>query len=154
VWNAYAEAFRKRHGAAPPRNGRTNKILCDLVDRIGADAPAVAAHYVASNFRRYVEEMHPVGLLLLHAEKLRTEWATGRRVTAHEAREVDTQQGKGDGWRRVFEKLAREDAEDAKSVPPHPPPKPAPEPVRPSPPPSQYENFTGRTDEAWKRFRG
>lgn len=41
--------------------------------------------------------------LLADAEKLRTEWVTGRRVTATAAWEADRLQEKGDMWRRIIE---------------------------------------------------
>ena len=36
--------------------------------------------------------MHPTNLLLRDAEKLRTEWATGRQVTRTQAAQVDRTQ--------------------------------------------------------------
>ena len=51
----------------------------------GAEAPSVAAWYVRHNRRMYVEAKHPTDLLVRDAEGLRTEWATNRQVTSHEA---------------------------------------------------------------------
>jgi len=56
-------------------------MLCKLVDKLGAEeAPLVAAFYVTHRSSWYAEKMHPVNLLLADAEKLRTEWATGRQA--------------------------------------------------------------------------
>lgn len=82
VWEAYARAFMLRYGAEPPRNAKVNALLCQLVDRLGVeDAPHVAAFYVEHDGRWYVEKGHSVAVMVTDAEKLRTEWATGRTVT-------------------------------------------------------------------------
>ncbi|HJV52761.1 MAG TPA: hypothetical protein VJ652_14940, partial [Noviherbaspirillum sp.] len=71
--------------------------------RLGAEeAPMVAAWFVGHNNRYYVQKMHAVGCLLADAEKLRTEWATGRRVTAAAAQEADRLQDTGDMWGRIM----------------------------------------------------
>ena len=78
---------------APVRNATVNGQLANLVARLGAEeAPAVAAFYVRSNNSRYVGAGHSVGMLLMDAEKLRTEWATGRQTTATQARLADRAQ--------------------------------------------------------------
>lgn len=84
VFDAYAEAYRKRYGAQPVRNAKVNSQLAQLVQkRLPAEeAPQVAAFYVGHEGARYVAAMHSVDLLLLDAEKLRTEWATGRQHTS------------------------------------------------------------------------
>lgn len=42
----------------------------------------MAAFYVTHRSSWYAEKMHPVNLLLQDAEKLRTEWATGRQAVS------------------------------------------------------------------------
>ena len=81
VWEAYALAYRERYGVEPVRNRSVNAMLGKLVDKLGADeSPPVAAFYVTHRSSWYAEKMHPVNLLLQDAEKLRTEWATGRQA--------------------------------------------------------------------------
>ena len=83
TWDAYASAYACRYGVMPVRNQTVNSCLSRLVDRLGAeDAPHVAAFYVTHNAQWYVSKMHPVNLLLADAEKLRTEWATGTKMTS------------------------------------------------------------------------
>ena len=90
VWNAYAEAYRTRYGVAPVRNQSANAMLCRVVDKLGQEeAPQVASFYLTHPGRFYVEKMHPINLLLNDAEKLRTEWATGQRMTATKAQQAD-----------------------------------------------------------------
>jgi hypothetical protein len=75
------------------RNATVNGQLANLVSRLGGEeAPAVAAFYVRSNDRRYVGAGHSVGMLVQDAEKLRTEWATGRQSTATQAIQADKTQ--------------------------------------------------------------
>jgi len=87
VWSAYAAAYAERHGVEPVRNAKVNAQLAQLVKRLGADAADVAAHYVRSPSAYYAQRGHSVDCLLADAEKLRTEWATGRSVTAIGARQ-------------------------------------------------------------------
>lgn len=93
TWKAYSQAYAVRYHVDPVRNATVNGQLANLVARLGAEeAPAVAAFYVRSNNSRYVGAGHSVGMLLMDAEKLRTEWATGRQTTATQARLADRAQ--------------------------------------------------------------
>lgn len=81
VWAAYSDAYERRYGVEPVRNGKVNGQMASLVGRLGGEeAAAVAAFYVGHSRRFYVENGHSVDLLLRDAEKLRTEWATGRQI--------------------------------------------------------------------------
>lgn len=105
VWRAYSAAYRLRYGDDPVRNQPANAMCCKLVDLLGADeAPDVAAYYLTSNYRWYVQTGHALTSLIKDAQKLRTEWRTGRRVTAAQAHEKDRLQETGDVWGRVIEK--------------------------------------------------
>jgi len=109
TWNAYASAYQGRYGVEPVRNATVNGQLANFVTRLGAqEAPYVAAFYVWHNNRYYAQQMHAVGPMVKDAEKLRTEWATGNRMTATQADQADKTQTNGD----VFGKLIRE-AQDA-----------------------------------------
>lgn len=93
IWAAYSTAYFNRYGAEPVRNAKINGQLAQVVDRLGADeAPHVAACYVASGNQFYVLRRHSVDCLLRDCESLRTEWATGTRITATEARHMDEHQ--------------------------------------------------------------
>lgn len=75
------------------RNATVNGQLAQLVARLGAqEAPGVAAFYLGHRNGLYVSAMHPVNLLLRDAEKLRTEWATGRQVTRTQGQMADKTQ--------------------------------------------------------------
>ena len=90
VWAAYAEAYQARYGAEPVRNAKVNKCIknfCTLVPM--NEAPAIAAAYVWSNNQYYVSRGHKVETMVADAEKLCTEWRTGRAVTATQARQAD-----------------------------------------------------------------
>lgn len=90
AWNGYADAYQDRYSELPVRNAKANALMKQLVDRLGADeAPMVAAFYVSHNGQFYVARGHAVELLVKDAEKLRTEWATGRTMTNTIARQTD-----------------------------------------------------------------
>lgn len=114
TWEAYAAAYRARYGADPLRNATVNGQLARLLQRVpGDEAPSVAQHYVGSNNARYLAAGHTVGCLLQDAEKLRTEWLTGRSSTAHEARATDRKSGRAQQYEQVFAQLRAEDLEEA-----------------------------------------
>lgn len=92
VWQAYSAAYRRKYGADPVRNATVNGQLAQVVNRLGDEAAFVAEFYLSHKNRFYVEKMHPVGLLLSDAEKLRTEWATGRQTTSTQAIQADKTQ--------------------------------------------------------------
>jgi hypothetical protein len=92
-------AYEKRYGAEPVRNATVNGQLLAVIKRLGAEeAPDVAAFYVAHKAAFYAQKGHPVGLLLLDAEKLRTEWITGRQITSTAARQQERTAANGQVW--------------------------------------------------------
>lgn len=93
AWKAYSEAYLERYEAEPVRNRTINGQLSQFVARLGAEeAPVVAAFYLGHRNGLYVSAMHPVNLLLRDAEKLRTEWATGRQTTRTQGQMADKTQ--------------------------------------------------------------
>jgi hypothetical protein len=93
VWNAYSDAYQRRYRVEPIRNAKVNGQLAQLIGRLGAElAPEVAAFYLTHNGRFYVEKCHAVDYLLRDCEKLHTEWATRRQVTATQAAQADKTQ--------------------------------------------------------------
>jgi hypothetical protein len=93
LWDAYSGAYQNRYGVPPVRNASVNAHLAQVVGKLGpVESPAVAAHFVKSQNGLYVSAMHPTNLLLRDAEKLRTEWATGRMVTRTQAQQADRTQ--------------------------------------------------------------
>ena len=104
IWAAYSAAYFNRYGTEPVRNAKINGQLAQVVDRLGADeAPHVAACYVGSNNSFYVARRHSVDCLLRDCEGLRTEWATGTRITAAEARQMDQHEAGAEAARWVAE---------------------------------------------------
>lgn len=90
IWCAYEAAYADRYGVPPVRNARVYGQVAQFAKRVSAEeAAAVATYYVGHNDQYYVKTGHPIGALLRDAEKLRTEWATGRRITTTRARQMD-----------------------------------------------------------------
>jgi len=105
AWDAYTGAFVHRYGTDPVRNATTNAQMAQFVGRIGADeAPHVAAFYVGHNGAFYVRGGHAIGGLLKDAEKLRTEWATRRQITATAAQQADRTQTNLDAFAPLLAK--------------------------------------------------
>jgi hypothetical protein len=93
VWTAYAAAYAAKYGEPPVRNAKVNGQLTNFIARIVSDeAPEVARFFLTHKNALYVSAMHPVDLLLRDAEKLRTEWATGRQVTRTQGQQADKTQ--------------------------------------------------------------
>lgn len=89
TWANYSAAYAGRYGTDPVRNAKVNTQVKQLVQRIGSEAPDVAGWFVAHPGGFYVQRMHDFGALLADAEKLRTEWATGRVMTSTAAKQSD-----------------------------------------------------------------
>lgn len=90
AWSGYADAYQLRYSEPPVRNKKANSLMKQLVERLGSDeAPLVAAFYVSHNSQFYVSRGHAVEHLVKDAEKLRTEWVTGRTMTTTIARQTD-----------------------------------------------------------------
>lgn len=99
LWESYRAAYSARYGVDPVRNRMVNGQLAKVVEKLGVDeAPSVAAFYVGLQHRFYVDAGHSTGLLLRDAEKLRTQWATGRAVTATQAIQADRTQTNYDAF--------------------------------------------------------
>ncbi len=101
VWEAYAKAYHDRYGVDPVKNGKGAALACKLVDRLGPEASYVAAWYVRHNGEYYVKRAHDFAVCVGDAEKLRTEWATGRMVTATQARQADRTQSNANAVEEV-----------------------------------------------------
>lgn len=113
TWQAYATAYHHRYGVDPVRNAKVNALISKIIASIGNnDAPHVAAFYVGLNSSWYVAKGHAIQFLLADAEKIRTEWATGRQITQTEAQQADKRQSN----KGVFAKLISE-AENEKTKP-------------------------------------
>lgn len=108
VWQAYATAYALRYGVEPVRNAKASAMLCQLVDRLGDDAPHVASAYLRSSRGLYVAARHAVDLLLRDAEGLRTDWATGRAVTDTQARQADRTAATGSTFGRLIGEATRD----------------------------------------------
>lgn len=87
TWTAYSTAYRRRYQTDPIRNATVNSQMAAFVKRVPvADAPMIAAFYVANNSAYYASRGHSIGCLLQDAEKLGMEWATNRRINTSQAR--------------------------------------------------------------------
>lgn len=114
AWGGYSSAYEKRYGVEPVRNASVNAKLAMFAGKIGeAESADVARFYVGHQNRLYVGAMHPVDLLLRDAERLRTEWATGRTVTSTQATQADKTQTNANVFGPMIEQARREEA-DAK----------------------------------------
>lgn len=90
TFRAYQDAYANRYGEKHVDNAKVRTQIKQFVERLGHDeSPLVAEWFVGHPESFYVKSMHGVGVMLKDAEKLRTEWATGRVMTAGKARQSD-----------------------------------------------------------------
>lgn len=93
TWEAYTNAYFDRYSIEPVRNAKVSAQVVQFCKRVPQDeAPRIAEHFVSNNSTFYVSRGHQFGNLLADAEKLRTEWATGRSITSASARQLDATQ--------------------------------------------------------------
>jgi len=85
-------------------HGRARRVLDRPADHVAqGEAPAVAEYYISHNNAYYVRTGHAVDALLRDAEKLRTEWATNRRITETRARQIDRKQTTADAFQPLID---------------------------------------------------
>lgn len=90
AWAAYNTAYFNRYGTEMIETGKTRGQMMNFIKRVGReDAPHIAAFYVSLNNRYYVQHQHTLGPLVSDAESLRTQWITGRTMTATRAAQID-----------------------------------------------------------------
>lgn len=114
TWNAYAEAYRQRYSTDPVRNAKVNGQVAQIVKRIGAEAPAVARFFVGLNTAWYVQKCHSLDCLVKDAEAVRMQWATGRAVTAAQARQADSSMTNAETYRILKSEMEADGNGDAK----------------------------------------
>lgn len=108
TWAAYNGAYLNRYGVEPVRNAKVNGMLASFLARVPQnEAPSIAEFYVGHSKGLYVSSRHCVDLLLRDAEGLRTEWATGRKVTEAEARQADRTAATGQQVERLIAEQRR-----------------------------------------------
>ena len=82
TWEAYSRAYLRRYSVEPTRNQKVNSQLAQFCKRVPLEeAPDIASFYLRHNNAYYIRTAHSTDALLKDAEKLRTEWQTGHKVT-------------------------------------------------------------------------
>lgn len=90
TWASYSNAYFDKYQTEPVRNAKVSSQVKDFVKRIGyEESPHVAAWFLNHTSAFYVQGGHVFGLLAKDAEKLRTEWATGKSMNSNRARQVE-----------------------------------------------------------------
>jgi hypothetical protein len=93
TWFGYGLNYFYRYGVDPVRNASVNTQVQNFVKKVGQEeAPFIAAFFLQNNSQFYVQRGHTFGNLLADAEKMRTEWATGKTMTGTRARQIDQSQ--------------------------------------------------------------
>jgi hypothetical protein len=108
TWISYRNAYFARYAVDPIRNAAVNTAIKNFVKKLPYhEAPHVAVFFLSHNDKFYVQKTHHVSLLMKDAEGLRTQWATGRTMTASKATQVDRTSGNADAVREAIEMYAR-----------------------------------------------
>ena len=90
VWLAYHQAYVDRWKVEPIRNEKTNTQCKQLAKLAGVDqARELVRYYVSRSDAFYVNAKHPIGLLLIDLQKLRTEMLQGREMTLSDAKRYE-----------------------------------------------------------------
>lgn len=96
IWKSYFDAYFKRYNVEPIRNATVNTQISKIGKRLGEDSVDVVAFFVSSNNSLYLQSLHQVGLCLMHAESLHTQWRRGRAITQNDVRSFEKNQAKFD----------------------------------------------------------
>lgn len=81
IWETYNAAYKDRYKVDPVRNASVNSKISQLAARLGADSIPVVRFFLKHNDSQYLRGLHNIGLCLIHAEALYTQWKRNRAVT-------------------------------------------------------------------------
>jgi hypothetical protein len=91
IWRSYSKSYESRYKTKPTWNAKVAGQIKHFSARVpAAEAAEIASFYVGHNGARYIGSGHAIGNLLLDAEKIRTEWLTGRKITTLDARNAES----------------------------------------------------------------
>ena len=108
TWDAFSKAYTHRYGVEPTRNRKVNSQIKQFTERVPIEeAPAIAAFYLSHNNAYYLRVAHSTDALLKDAEKLRTEWQTGRKVTGRKALQDEQTATNFDNAERAIDMLEK-----------------------------------------------
>lgn len=92
VFEAYSKAMKNRYGQAvsPARNAKINKMLNNIIERIGLDgAILVASNFPFHSNSWYVQKVHSVDCMLGDCESLLIQCQSGQMITKTGAYQAD-----------------------------------------------------------------
>ena len=102
TWHSYSTAYFNRYGTEPLRNAQSNSLISKFCQSVAsADAPNIAAFYVAHNKYSYTNSKHDLKLMVACAPALHTDWKTGQQSTDSQARKLDQGQAQGSVWAKL-----------------------------------------------------
>lgn len=90
VWESYQKAYLARYNTTPIRNAMTNRMINNLIARLGLEPSCrVVAYFVSQSDAYYVKKTHAFGLCLSDCESLHTRMQTGVIVTETHAKKTE-----------------------------------------------------------------
>lgn len=102
IWSSYSESYKRRYGGTEPvRNARVNSLVAQLAKRLGKEAPEVVKFYLSHNRAFYVQKAHDLSVCVADAEGLRTQWATGMKITKAGANSAEKLEHQIEQLRRI-----------------------------------------------------
>lgn len=92
VWEEYQDKFQKRYGQPPLRNAKANSQCVTLAKQVGSvTAVELVDYFLTRNDAYYLHACHPLGMLLVSAQKLLVEMRRGVVMTMAAARRIEAQ---------------------------------------------------------------
>lgn len=86
VWAEYELAYQQRWNVTPLRAAKVNRHVLEIVAQVGPErAKELVRYYVGRNDSLYLNAKHPISLLLVHLQKLHTEFLNGASMTQRES---------------------------------------------------------------------
>jgi len=105
IWQRYSAAYFEKYGVMPLRNAKVNKQINDVRERLGHEAPDVAAYYLEISDSWLNKTGHPIGQLLQGCEGYRMQWATGRKINSVTARQMENTQANAEAAKQAVQAL-------------------------------------------------
>lgn len=91
VFDIYREAFHKLYKTEPPRNGMVNRLIQNMIGRVGLEnSKKLVVYYLEQRDAFYTKNFHPIKLLVHSCESLLTRMQTGVKLGNQTAQKIET----------------------------------------------------------------
>lgn len=108
IWLAYRKSYFQRYGHEPLMNASVRAMLCKIVDFVGKDhAPALAEYYLRLNKPFYVNNHHPINILVKDYQSVYTQMMNQTDQTTSQVKQIERRSALSNTANEIKDKIMR-----------------------------------------------